>query len=114
MGGQVSVFEGENQLLEISVASLSDEVKLKRPVAYLPPTHPSHEAFSVSIQPYRLPSSKDLWLGEIRSKLDDAAQVERVSCEIQFPTHARRGEEYCRSNGEVADMLDIQGSRRER
>jgi hypothetical protein len=102
-GEQVSVFEGENQLLEISVASLPDEVKLKRPVAYLPPTHPSHEAFSVSIQPYRLPSSKDLWLGEIRSKLDDAAQVERVSCEIQFPITP----EEVRSIAEVTERWQI-------
>jgi hypothetical protein len=104
MGEQVSVFEGENQLLEeIPAALLSDEVKLKRPVAYLPPTHPSHEAFSVSIQPYRLPSSKDLWLGEIRSKLDDAAQVERVSCEIQFPITP----EEVRSIAEVTERWQI-------
>jgi len=88
-GGQVSIFEGENQVLEISVASLSDTVKLKQPITYRPPEpveeKPFQEAFSISISPYRLPSSKDLWLDEIKNKLSDTAQVEKVSCEIQFP-----------------------------
>jgi len=107
-GGQVSVFEGENQVLEISVASLSDAVKLKRPVAYLPSetigVTPSQQAFSVSISPYRLPSSKDLWLGELKNKLEEGAQVERVSCEIQFPITP----EEIRNVAEVSERWQIQ------
>jgi len=87
--GKVAVFEGENQVLEISVTSLSDDAKLRLPVTYLPPYPPpapsGTEIFSIQIQQYRFPESKDLWLGELENKLDEDAQVERVSCEIQCP-----------------------------
>jgi len=73
--GQVSV-----DRLEIPVTSLPDTAKLKS-IVYPPPPP---ERFSIHIQQYRLPSSKDLWLGELRNKLDDAAQVERFSCEIDI------------------------------
>ena len=85
--GEVAVFEEESQVLEISVASLSDAVKLKRPITYLPPIEEEKPEVPINLPPftYRLPSNKDLWLSELSSKLDGAVRVDKITYEIQFP-----------------------------
>ncbi len=91
--GKVAVAEDsyveDSYVLEISVATLADSAKLRRPKPYKPIeekeviTTSPEVPLQVTIQPYRLPDSIDLWLGELRNKLSDKTQIERVVFTVQ-------------------------------
>lgn len=79
------LIEREGQVLEVSVATLPEDAKLKRPFTYKPiGVSPKTEmTLHLPIQSYRLPDSIDLWLGELRNKLSESAQIQKVTFTIQ-------------------------------
>ena len=81
------MFVSNGQVLKgIPVTALPEEMRLKRP--YMPPegkdvTASTETLLDVSISSYRLPENFDLWIGELRSKLDERARIEQVALTVQ-------------------------------
>lgn len=101
------VFVSDGQVLEdIFVPVLPQEVRLKRLTIYKPSedvTAPMEIPVHVSISPYRLPENFDLWLSELRNKLEERAQVEHVT----FSLSTSISPESVKSIAEVQESWEI-------
>ncbi len=84
----VTVLSPQGQIMEsITVSSLPDTALLKLPTIYLPGGEimpPPAVSVELTIMAYRLPDNANLWLNEMRNKLDDEALIEAVIHEVRF------------------------------